>query len=207
MKLFFSPMTCSLATRIALCEAGLDGQVDFQRVDLHTRTLADGSSYLDISPKGAVAALQTEDGQLLTENAAILQYVADRAPASGLAPAAGSFERYRLQEWLSFVGTELHKHVFYSIFNPFSPEASRDYARSQAAPPRFAHLEQHLKLQAFLVGNQFTVADAYLVTVLNWVERAGLSLEPWPAVAAYRERLRQRPAVARAMQSEMAMLV
>lgn len=206
MKLFFSPMTCSLATRIALGEAGLDSKVEFQRVDLATRTLSDGRSYLEISPKGAVAALLTDSGQLLTENAAILQYVADLTPESGLAPMAGSMERYRLQEWLSFVGAELHKHVFYSIFNPYSPEATREYARTQAAGPRFQHLEHHLEQQPFLVGNQFTVADCYLVTVLNWVERAGLDLSAYPAVSAYRERLRQRPSVARAMQTEMALL-
>jgi glutathione S-transferase len=206
MKLYFSPMTCSLATRITLCEAGLDSSVDFQRVDLATKTLADGSSYLEVSPKGAVAGLVTDDGRLLTENAAILQYVADLAPQTGLAPAAGTFERYQVQEWLSYVGTELHKHIFYSIFNPISPEAVRDYARSQAAPPRFDYLNQHLSQREFLVGDHFTVADSYLVTVLNWVEKAGLDLKAWPAIAAYRRLHNQRPGVQRATQTEMALL-
>lgn len=205
MKLFFSPMTCSLATRIALYEAGLEGQVEFRRVDLATRTLEDGSPYVEISPKGAVAALLTTEGQLLTENAAILQYVGDQVPASGLTPPPTSFQRYQLQEWLSYVGAELHKHVFYSIFQPSSPEETRDYARQHAASPRLDYVNRHLDQREYLVGDQFTVADAYLVTVLHWVETAGLSLEPWPNLRAYRKRLRQRPSVAQATQVEMAM--
>jgi len=206
MKLFFCPMTCSLATRIALKEAGLDSEVDYLPVNLADKTLADGSSCLQVSAKGAVAALQTREGRLLTENAAILQYVGDLAPQSGLTPAAGTFERYQVQEWLSFVGTELHKHVFYSIFNPASPEATRDYARQHAAAPRFSHLNTHLSDREYLVGERFSVADCYLITVLNWVERAGLSLDEWPAISAYRDRLRARPSVAGAMQVEMALL-
>lgn len=206
MKLYFSPMTCSLAARITLCEADLDSGVEFVRVDRINKTLVDGSSYLEISPKGAVVALVTDDGQLLTENAAVLQYLADRAPDTGLAPAAGTFERYQLQEWLSFIGTELHKHIFYNIFNPISPEAIRDFARTQAGPRRFDYLDQHLDQRQFLVGDKFTVADSYLVTVLNWVERAGLSLKAWPAVAAYRKLHNKRPGVLRATETEMAML-
>ena len=199
MQLYFAPLSCSMATRIAIYEAGLDA--GFHRVELATKRLADGRDYREINPKGQVPALVTDDGQILTEGAAVLQYVADLAPASRLAPPAGSFERYRLQQWLSFIGTELHKGVFYFIFNPASPDAARAFAR-ELVLPRYDHLSAHLEGREFLLDD-FTVADAYLVTSLGWAQPAGIDVAQWPVLAAYADRLRQRPAVARALREEL----
>lgn len=193
MKLYFAPMTCSLATRIALNEGGLDGEVEFQEVSLPNPHV----------PKGQVPALVTREGHLLTENAAVLQYVGD---LGGLNPAPGTFERYQLQEWLSFVGTELHKHVMYSIFNPASPTETVAYAREQGAPSRFDYLESWLKERPYLVGDRYTVADAYLTTVLNWTSRAGIDLKLWPSVYAWWRLQLERPGVKRAMEAEMPLL-
>lgn len=199
MELYFAPMSCSLATRIALYESGLDAT--FHQVTLSTKQTADGRDYLTINPKGQVPALRTASGDILTEGPAVLQYVADLAPGSRLAPAAGSPERYRLQQWLNYISTEVHKAVFYMIFSPASPPEVKAFARESLAPARYDHLSAHLADRDFLLDG-FTVADAYLVTTLNWAVPAGIDLARWPVLAAYRDRLMQRPAVARAVGEE-----
>ena len=203
MDLYFAPLACSLATRIALHESAQDAR--FHEVVLSTKRTRAGEDYLALNPKGQVPALRTPEGRFLTEGAAILQYVADRAPASGLAPAAGTFERYELQQWLSYIGSEIHKQVFYSIFNPTSPPEAKAYARDVALPSKYAFLSSYLEGREFLLGDRFTVADAYLVTTLNWAAPAGADLSRWPVLKAYHARQCQRPAVARAIAEEMAL--
>jgi glutathione S-transferase len=202
MDLFFAPLSCSLATRIAIYEAGLTA--GFHQVTLMTKQLGDGSDYLQVNPKGQVPALRTDGGQVLTEGPAILQYVADLAPASGLAPAAGDLERYRLQQWLNYISTEVHKAVFYMIFNPASPPEAKAFARDGLLPARYAYLSEHLKDRPYLLDG-FSVADAYLFATLNWAAPAGVDLSAWPILQAYRERLLDRPAVARALSEEVAL--
>ncbi|MCF4165785.1 glutathione transferase GstA [Zavarzinia compransoris] len=203
MDLYFCPMTCSLATRIALYESGQDAR--FHQVALSDKTIVGGGDYLAVNPKGQVPALRLDDGHLLTEGPAILQYVADRAPDSKLAPSAGSLARYEVQAWLNYVAAEVHKQVFYVIFSPESPEAARDHARTVLAPRRFGHLQSRLADREFLATDDFSVADAYLTTTLNWTRNAGIDLKPWPAVTAYHKRMTARPAVARAIAEEMAL--
>jgi glutathione S-transferase len=200
MELYYSPAACSLASRIALYECGAEAR--YTPVDLRTKRYGDGADYLAVNPMGQVPAIRTDDGHLLTENAVVLQYIADRHPAAGLAPQSGS-ERYRLQQWLTFIATELHKAVFFPLFDPTSNDGARGFAREKAGKP-FNHLNHYLEGREFLL-DRFTVADAYLVTVLNWVAPAGLDLSPWPAVQAYHQRLLKRPAVARACGEEFAM--
>lgn len=203
MDLYFAPLSCSLATRIALYESGQ--AAGFHEVLLSTKRTKAGADYLAINPKGQVPALLTDDGEVLTEGVAILQYVADRAPASGLAPPAGAFARYRLQQWLNYLASELHKQVFYTLFNPAIPAEAKTYAREVALPARFDHLSAHLKDQPYLVGDRFTVADAYLVTALNWAAPAGVDLRRWPVLAEWHAAQLQRPAVARAVGEEFAL--
>ncbi len=200
MDVYFSPLACSLSTRIAVYEAGAEDKVRLNRVDSKTKTLEDGLDYRTINPKGLVPAVRTDDGEVLTENAAVLQYLADAFPDAGLAPAAGSAERYRLQQWLSFVGTELHKVVFNPLLSPRANDGAKAYAR-EAAPERLDHLNAHLTGREYLL-DRFSVADAYLAAVLNWAAFVGVDLGQWPAVAAYRDRLAARPAVARALKEE-----
>jgi glutathione S-transferase len=203
MDLFFAPLACSMATRIAIREAG--AAANFIYVDIHTdrrtRTLADGTDYFGINPMGQVPAIRTDDGNLLTENPVVLQYVADLLPGAGLAPRDG-LQRYRLQEWLNFIATELHKATFLPLLGSYNPEEVKGYAREKMTL-RFGHVEDHLRSHEFLL-ERFTVADAYLVTVLNWAPYAGVDLSDWPAVEAYFARLRERPSVATAMAEENA---
>lgn len=201
MELYFAPLSCSLATRISLYEAGL--AASFHQVELATKRVSDGRNYLDINAKGQVPALLTDDGQTLTEGPAILQYVADLAPDSGLAPPAGSLARYRLQQWLNYIATEIHKGVFYLIFNPVVPDAAKDFARDLIRT-RYDFLSAHLQGRDFLLDG-FTVADAYLVTTLGWAAPAGIDLAPWPELGRYAAGLRARPAVARALGEELAL--
>jgi glutathione S-transferase len=200
MDLYFSPLACSMATRIALYEAG--AVVGFKQVDGRTKRLADGSDYRAVNPMGQVPALRTDDGELLTENPVVLQYVADRYPESGLAPRDG-IARYRLQSWLNFTTSELHKLVFTLLLDSKSPDAAKEYARTKI-DQRFGHLDAHLAGREFLL-DRFTVADAYLVTVLNWSKFTGIDLAKFPAVQAYVERLQARPSVARALADELAL--
>lgn len=201
MELYFSPLACSLATRIALYEAKADAQ--FIEVDTKSKQLRDGSDFYPINPLGQVPVLRTDEGWLLRENTAILPYVADAFPAARLAPAAGSAERAKLQEWLGFIGTELHKGVFVPLLDSHAPADVRTYTQKKIAL-RLDVLEQHLSEREFLLAH-FTVADAYLVTVLNWAQYSGVDLAEWPSVEAYYRRTVQRPPVARALAEEQAL--
>lgn len=203
MDLYFAPLSCSLATRIALYESGQPA--GFHQVVLSTKRTTAGADYLAVNPKGQVPALVCDDGEILTEGVAILQYVADRAPESGLAPPAGDFARYRLQQWLNYIASEVHKQVFYTLFNPTIPVEAKAFAREVALPARFDHLSAHLKDRAYLVGDRFTVADAYLVTALNWAAPGGVDLKRWPVLADWHAVQLQRPAVARAVGEEFAL--
>jgi glutathione S-transferase len=204
LELYFRPMACSLAVRIALLEAGADAR--YHRVDLPTKRTVDGDGdFLAISRKGQVPVLRMEDGSLLTENAAVLQYVADRFPAARLAPAAGGPERYRLQEWLSFIATEIHKLFTYPTFMPGTPEPVRAHARA-LLPHALATVAAHLAGRSYLVGDSFTVADAHLVWALTLARFAGVDLAQWPPLATYLDAMYARPSVAKALEIERALL-
>jgi glutathione S-transferase len=200
MEIFFAPLACSMATRIAVYEAG--AEAEFRRVDTKAKRVADGSDFFEVNAMGQVPVLRTDAGELLTENPAVLQYVADRHPGSGLAPQGG-FARYDLQRWLNFITSELHKVVFIPLLDPAAPEGAKAYARDKAAP-RLAHLNAHLKGRDYLL-DRFTVADAYLVTVLNWAKPSGIDLAAWPAVLTYFKRMLARPSVAKAFAEELAL--
>ena len=196
MQLYFAPLACSMATRIALYETGANAQY-IQR-DRNKR-LPDGSDFTAINPLGMVPALRTEAGELITENAAILQYVAERAPAAGLAPTT-SIERARLHQWLSFIGTELHKAVYLPLLRKDAPAEVKAYAAG-LADARFAIVEKHLAGRDFLL-DAFSIADAYLFTVLNWTNIHKIDLAKWPNIKAYMARIGARPKVQETMRAE-----
>jgi glutathione S-transferase len=189
-----------MATRIALYESGAVAR--FHQVDNRQKRLADGSDFLAINDMGQVPVLRTDDGELLTENPVVLQFVADQYPESGLAPGDG-MPRYRLQQWLNFITSELHKLVFNPLLDPRSNDGAKVFARGKATQ-RFAYLNAHLAGREYLL-DLFTVADAYLVVVLNWAVFTCIDLAQWPAVQAYFGRLRERPSVARAFTEEFAL--
>ncbi|MEM5383248.1 glutathione binding-like protein [Paraburkholderia phymatum] len=201
MDLYFSPLACSMATRIAFYEAG--ALAGFIQVDTKKKKLRDGSDFYAINALGQVPVLRTDEGWLLTENTAILPYVADLFPAAGLAPSPGTPERAQLQQWLGFISTELHKGVFVPVLDPTAPPEAAEYARQKLAR-RFDLLQAHLAAHEYLV-DRFSVADAYLTTVLNWAKYCGVDLAQWPAVDAYFQRSVARPHVARALSEEMAL--
>jgi len=197
MKLYFIPFACSLATRIAINEAELDA--DFIQV-VPDGTLPDGRAFADISPMGYVPAMEA-GSVTLTEGPAVLTYIADLAAEGVLAPPPYTRERYELTKWLNFISTEIHKGVFAPLMSRHSTEGARDWSRELVAK-RFGLLEAHLARRNYLLDT-FSVADAYLLAVLNWTEYAGLSLEDWPALKAWRAAMRARPSVATAMATEM----
>jgi glutathione S-transferase len=199
MDLYFSPLACSMATRIALYEAG--AEANYLEIDPPTKTvLKDGSDFRAVNPIGLVPTLRTDEGVVLTENAAILQYVADRFPQSGLGTASG-IDRSRLHQWLCFIGTELHKGLFIPLLDRKAPQESKAYALEKNLP-RLDYLDNYLKGRDYLLDH-FTVADAYLVTVINWtMATPPIELAKWPNVKAYYERLRRRPAIAKAIAEE-----
>ena len=198
MKLYFSPGACSLASHIALLEAGLD--VTLEQVDLRARRTAGGQDFTTINAKGYVPALEMKDGNVLTEGPAILQFVADLAPDRQLAPANGTLERYRLIEWLNFISAELHKN-FSPLFRPTSTDDMKEAARTNLRT-RLGWIAGQLDGKDFLTGAQFTVADAYLFTVLGWSGKVGFDLAPWPVLGAFVQRVAARPAVQQAMRAE-----
>jgi glutathione S-transferase len=198
MKLYYATGTCSLSPDIVLREAGLDAQL--VKVDTKTHRLPDGSDYYAINGKGYVPTLELDDGQRLTEGPAIVQYLADRNPASRLAPAAGTMERYRLVEWLNFITSELHKQ-FSPLFAATTPTGYKSIVRERIAK-RFDWVSEQLKGREYLMGKQFTVADAYLFTILNWTKSTGIELAKWPVLAAYHARIGARPKVQEAMIAE-----
>ncbi len=195
MKLYISPGACSMASNIALHEAGI--QFELSKVDKRTKR-ADGVDFVTINPKGYVPALRLDDGQVLTENVVVLQYIADLNPAAKLAPAAGTMERYRLQEWLSFINSELHKS-FTPLFSSEATEDMKTYSRNNLAK-RLAYLEGALGDKKYLMGDQFTIADAYLFTVLGWGSHVGVDFGP--KLKSYVDRVRARPHVIEAMTAE-----
>jgi glutathione S-transferase len=197
MKLYFSPLSCSLAARIALYEAG--AEAEFVHVDRATKAMDDGGDYRTIHPLGVVPTLRLEDGELLTELAAILQYLAERFPEAGLAPV-DLRGRTELRKWLSFVGTELHKGTFFPLFDRSASEAVKAYALSKVEP-RLSWLADQLEGRDYLLG-QFSVADAYLITTLHWCLATPVRLETWPTLKAYLKRGLARPHVARAIAEE-----
>lgn len=203
MDLYFAPMACSLAARISLYELKIPAT--FRQVGLADKRLEDGSDYLPINVKGQVPTLVLDDGTVLTEGPAVLQYLADLDPSHRLAPAAGEFDRYRLQQWLNYVSTEIHKAVFYMMFNPQSPPETKAFVRDQLLTKRYDYLSDYLNGRDFLMDSGFSVADAYLFTTLNWALSANVGLQRWQALIAYRERCLARPAVARAVAEEMAL--
>jgi len=198
MKLYFSPGACSLSPHIVLREAGLP--FSLEKVDLRSKTTAGGRDFREVNPKGVVPALEIDGGAVLTEGPAIVQYVADLAPASGLAPAAGSMERYRLAEWLNFISTELHKS-YSPLFRPELADEIKTYARNNLNQ-RYSHVEQMLDGRDYLMGAQFTAADAYLFVVTNWARPVKLDLSAFPNLLAFHKRVAARPAVQQAMREE-----
>jgi glutathione S-transferase len=198
MKLYFAPGACSLSPHIVLREAGLN--VDLIQVDLREKKTKDGDDFLKINPKGQVPVLQTDDGDTLTEGPVIVQYVADKVPGSKLAPPSGSKERYKVQEWLNFIGSELHK-TFGPIFRPTTPDAYKDLSK-QAIANRFKFLNEHLANKQYLMGDAFTVPDAYLYVMTRWAPRVGIDLAQFPNLKAYSERVAARPKVQEAIKAE-----
>ena len=200
MKLYYSTGACSLSPHIALHEAGLAH--DLVKVDLRAKTLADGSDFTKVNPKGQVPALVLDNGEVLTEGPAGVQWIADQAPAKGLAPANGTPERYRLQEWLNFVSTDLHKS-FGPLFNPAMPEEAKTIFRNMIMA-KLKLVEQALAGKDYLMGNSFTVVDGYLFTLLTWAEKMKFDLSGLPNVTAFKARVAARPAVQAALQAEAA---
>jgi glutathione S-transferase len=200
MELFFSPLACSMASRMVLYEAG--APATFVEVDPKTKRTLTGLDYFTINPLGLVPALRIDSGEMLLENAAILQFIADRHPDASLAPSPG-LARARLQQWLSFIGTELHKALFIPLFDKTLADTTRTKTLKLGSK-RLAYLDRHLKGRDYLLEH-FSVADAYLVTVLNWNIATPVDLKVWPSVDAYFARMKSRPAVARAMQEEFAL--
>jgi glutathione S-transferase len=197
MKLYYSPGACSLSPHIVAREAGV--ALDLVKVDLKTHKTANGEDYYTLNPKGYVPALELDDGKTLTEGPAIVQYLADLKPESHLAPASGTFARYKLQEWLTFINGELHK-PFGVLFGSRIEEAKTE-ARAKIGK-RFAFVEKELGDRAFLAGDNFTVADAYLFVMLTWAHDFKVDLKPYPKLAAWFARVSARPNVRKALQEE-----
>jgi glutathione S-transferase len=199
LQLYFWPMACSLASRIALMEAGIEARYTF--VNIWDKTIEDGSDFRTISLKGAVPVLVKEDGALLTENAAVLQYIADLKPELGLAPAPADPDRYRLQEWLSFVATEIHKGFLFPTFW-YKDDAAKAAARERIGQS-VSVAAAHLADRHYLVGDRFTVADAYLAWSLLLLRRGGVDVTTWPSLVDYLARMQARPQVKAAIDHEM----
>jgi glutathione S-transferase len=198
MKLYFSPGSCSLSPHIALRESGLAFEIE--QVDLRLKKLASGGDWLAINPKGQVPALALDHGGVLTEGVAIIQYVADHATGSQLAPKNGTLERYRLQEWLNFIATELHKS-FSPLYRPTTPDAYKTILR-QALGAKFAIVDAHLAERQFMLGDHFTVADGYLYVMLRWAKTLGLDLAARENLAEFHQRVEARPKVQEALRAE-----
>ena len=198
MKLYYCPGTCSQAVHICLRESGLD--FELEKVDIKTKQMESGRDYLTINPHGYVPCLELDDGTRLTELPAIVQYIADRAPASGLAPANGTLARYQLQSWLNFVSGELHKS--YSVL--FSPDASDSYKNvvRERLAKRYAAVNEVLGKHDYLMGSTFTAADAYLFVTSGWAKLVGVDLSGFTKLAAFRERVAARPSVKETLKAE-----
>src|ERR1700735_518683 len=198
MKLYYTPGACSLSPHIVACEAGID--LTLEKVDLQTKLTAGGADFSKINPKGYVPTLQLDNGEFLTEGPAIVQYLADQKPASQLAPAAGTLDRYRLQEMLTYINSEIHKS-FSRLFNPTVTPAVRSDTIAYLQK-RYALIEQLLGARKFLLGDHFTVADAYLFTVTNWADHLQVDLSQFPNLQAFQKSVSARPAVQEALRAE-----
>ncbi|MCK1744893.1 glutathione S-transferase N-terminal domain-containing protein [Bradyrhizobium sp. 139] len=202
LQLYFFPMACSLASRIALTEAGIEANYHLAHI-WTKKVVDDGSDFHDVSPKGAVPVLVLENGERLTESAAVLQYIADLKPEAGLAPQSGDPDRYRLQEWLSFIGAEIHKAFLFPTFW-YKDDGSLAKPRARIAQT-LSVPAAHLADREFLVGNRFTVADAHLTWALLLLRPAGVDIAQWQSLRSYLERMQARPAVKEAIATEMAL--
>lgn len=199
MKLYFSPGACSLAPHIVLQESGLP--FDLVKADLKAHQLAaDGSDYYPITSKGQVPLLELDSGERLSEGPAITQYIADKVPAKNLAPANGTMARYRLQEWLNFITSELHKGVG-GLFNPAMPEDGKTVIRANATS-KLKWVDEQLEGKQYLLGDAFTIADAYLFTIANWTGHTGIDISGMKNLSAFQARMAARPAVQAAMKAE-----
>jgi glutathione S-transferase len=198
MKLYYAPGACSLASHIVAREAGVE--LELVKVDMKAKTLPDGSDFHAVSAKGYVPALLLDEGEVLTEGPAIVQYLGDRNPAAGVVPAAGTLERYRLQEMLGYINSELHK-TWSAFFNPhFAAEARSE--RTDYLRKRYGLVEKQLEGREYLLGSRFTAADAYLFVVTNWAGFLKVDLSGFPNVMAFQRRVASRPAVQAAMKAE-----
>lgn len=197
LKLYYSPGACSLAPHVILQETGLPFEAI--RVDIRAKTYA-GGNYYDINPKGGVPALGLDNGEVLTEDAVILQYIADQKPQTNLIPKTGLWERYRCQEWLNYIATELHKG-FSPLWQPTTPDDYRQIARKNLEL-KFNYVNTQLGKQDYLMGNQLSVADAYLFTVINWTNFHKMDLTPWPHLKGFMERMAKRPSTVAALKAE-----
>jgi len=198
MKLYYSPGACSLSPHIVLLEAGLNFTAE--KVDLQSKKTESGVDFTTINSKGAVPALVMDDGKLLTEGAAIVQYIADQKPQSGLAPASGTLERYRLIELLNYIASEIHKG-YSPLWNP-AITADAKAAALAALDKKFTFLTAQLGDKPYLLGDTFTVADAYLFTILSWSSHVGVDLSKWHVLTAYLARVGHRPKVQEALKAE-----
>jgi glutathione S-transferase len=198
MKLYYAPGACSLSPHIVASEAGIN--LDLEKVDLQSKTTAAGQDYLKVNPKGYVPALQLDNGEVLTEGPAVVQYLADQKPASKLSPPPGTFERYRLQEMLAYLNSEIHKS-YGPMFNPaITPTERAD--KIAYLQKRYALIEQQLGNHKFLLSDQFTVADAYLFTLTNWADHLKVDLSQFPKLLAFQKVVSARPAVQKALRAE-----
>jgi glutathione S-transferase len=198
LKLYYSPGACSLSPHIALLESGLPFETE--KVDTKAKKTASGGDYLKINPNGYVPALKLSDGQILTEGPAIVQWIADQRPEAHLAPANGTFERARLQQWLNFISTEIHKS-YSPLFSAEVPDAYKAMTKEKLLK-RYAYVNDHLKGRQYLVGNHFTVADGYLFTVTNWASFLKLDLSEYREIVAHSDRVNSRPKVLQALKAE-----
>jgi glutathione S-transferase len=199
MKLYYSPGACSLAPHIVASEAGVP--LELEKVDLGSHKLADGSNYYDVNPRGYVPAVQIKAGEpVLTEANVVVQYIADQKPEAGLMPKLGTPERYRAQQWLAFIATELHKNFSWLWYKDTPAETKT--AVKEKLDKRFAELDAHLKGNQYLLGKDFSAADAYAFTIVNWVNFLGMSLNSFPNLKAYMDRVAARPKVQAALKAE-----
>jgi glutathione S-transferase len=198
MKLYYAPGACSLSPHIVARELGIN--VELKKVNTKDKTMEGGGDFWQVNPKGYVPALELDNGKRLTEGPAIVQYLADQKPEAGLAPKAGSYERYELQEWLNFLTSEVHKQ-FSPLFRPNTPEEYKTIAKENLGK-RFDWLDKQLAGKDYLTCKQFTVADAYLFVLSNWTKPTNIDLSKWPNVQAFNKRVAARPKVKEAMQAE-----
>lgn len=198
MQLYWFPGSCSLAPHIMLHEIG--ATFDRMKVDLFTKEMDNGESYLSINPRGALPALRLDDGEILTEAAVLLQYIADLKPDEGLIAPAGTLDRYRQQEWLNYLASDIHKS-FSLLITPVTPADFKATILGQLSS-HFARIDAHLQTGDYLHGGRFSIADIYLFVILGWSGYAGVDLSAWPALSQYRDRIAARPAVQAAMKAE-----